>query len=152
MKIDLDILTLARNMYDYAADMDKGDYEETAEKDINAISRSLRNLKASAESGNNDAFTFLSACASAFCIDLDATEEKSRKITYRWTPNEDKSKPDNNYSAETDYIIAGPDYDFYDFLAERCPGCEEENGTYYILDIGGNRTGEAYQVIDEMEV
>ena len=34
------------------------------------------------------------------------------KYTYRWTANEDYNVPDNNYEAESDYIIIEPPYDF----------------------------------------
>lgn len=73
------------------------------------------------------------------------------KYIYRWTPDEDYSKPNNNYNEETDYIITDGIYDFSDWLQSYDVRFEEEDGTYYVLDENGDRTGEAYWIINVEE-
>lgn len=73
------------------------------------------------------------------------------KYTYSWTPDEDYSKPNNNYNEETDYIITDGIYDFSDWLQSYDVRFEEEDGTYYVLDENGDRTGEAYRIINVEE-
>lgn len=68
------------------------------------------------------------------------------KYIYKWTPNEDYSKP-NNYNEEADYIITDGIYDFSDWLQSYGVRFEEEDGTYYVLDENGDRTGEAYLIV-----
>lgn len=73
------------------------------------------------------------------------------KITFRWTACEDKSKPDNNFSIETDYIVTDGIYDMEDYIRDQVikwdgRDVECEGSTYYILDDEGERTGEAYWV------
>jgi hypothetical protein len=77
---------------------------------------------------------------------------KNTKITFRWTKNEDMSKPNNNYNEETEYIIVGEDYDFADWLQDNDVDAEEESGTFYVLDDDDERTGEAYQIVSTEEV
>lgn len=75
----------------------------------------------------------------------------NKKYTYRWTANEDYSKPNNNYSDETDYIITDGIYDFEDWLNDNVPDyrIERDGNTYCLVDVNGDRTGEAYLVINE---
>lgn len=72
------------------------------------------------------------------------------KINYRWTAKEDKGQPNNGYSEETEYIIAGEDYSFSDYLDDSglIGKYEQDGNTYYIIDEDGERTGEAYQIIN----
>ena len=72
------------------------------------------------------------------------------KINYRWTAKEDKGQPNNGYSEETEYIIVGEDYSFSDYLDDSglIGKYEQDGNTYYIIDEGGERTGEAYQIIN----
>lgn len=77
------------------------------------------------------------------------------KITYRRTANEDKSKPDNNFSTETDYIITDGIYDMTDYIREQIINgdgrdVEQDGNTYYIIE-DGERTGEAFWVISTEE-
>lgn len=73
------------------------------------------------------------------------------KFTYKWTPDEDYSKPNYNYNAETDYIITDGIYDFSDWLQSYNVRFEEDDGAYYVLDENGDRTGEAYRIINVEE-
>lgn len=70
----------------------------------------------------------------------------NRKYTYVWTPREDFNIPGNNYG-ETEHITVIPPYDFMDWLNDSGAQAEQDGNTYYILDIGGDRTGEAYLII-----
>jgi transcriptional regulator with XRE-family HTH domain len=72
------------------------------------------------------------------------------KISYRWTACEDKSKPDNNFSTETDYIVTDGVYDMENYIRERVINgdgrdIEQDGDTYYITE-DGERTGEAFWV------
>ena len=73
----------------------------------------------------------------------------NKKYTYRWTANEDGSKPNYNYDEETDYIITDGIYDFSDWLTDNEVRFEQEENTYYVVDEFGEKTGEAYWVINE---
>ena len=72
---------------------------------------------------------------------------KNTKITFRFTSNEDKSKPNNNYSEETDYIIVGEDYDFGDWLNDHGCEYEQDDNIYYLLDEDNERNGAAYSIV-----
>ena len=69
-------------------------------------------------------------------------------INYKWTKNENKSMPNNNYSEETQAVVVSEGYDFGDWLQDNGVKFEEENNTFYVLDDEGNRTGEAYQITE----
>lgn len=76
------------------------------------------------------------------------------KITFRQTNNYDPSKPDNNFSIETDYIITDGIYDMEDYVRDQVINgdgrdFEREGNTYFLLDWEGNRTGEAFWVVSE---
>jgi hypothetical protein len=73
----------------------------------------------------------------------------NKKYTYRWTQNEDYSKPNNNYDEETDYIITDGVHDFADWLRDSEVNFEQNGDKYYVLDECEERTGEAYLVISE---
>lgn len=75
----------------------------------------------------------------------------NKKYTYRWTANEDYSKTDDKFTEETDYIITDGVYDFEDWLNDNVPDyrIERDGNTYYLVDVNGDRTGEAYWVIRE---
>lgn len=69
-------------------------------------------------------------------------------INYKWTKNENKSMPNNNYSEETQAVVVSEGYDFGDWLQDNGVRFEEENNTFYVLDDEGRRTGEAYQITE----
>lgn len=71
----------------------------------------------------------------------------NKKITYRTTLREDYSKPNNNYSDETDYIITDGCYEFSDCLDLLGIAFEQVNDTFYVVDEDGERTGAAYLII-----
>lgn len=50
---NIDTLELATGLYNLACDIDKNDYQETAETEINELENALYNLKVSALSGHN---------------------------------------------------------------------------------------------------
>lgn len=71
------------------------------------------------------------------------------KITFRFTPDYDESKPNNNFPEETDYIVTDGVFEFSDYLENNnVYFSEDENceGLYWVLEYG-ERTGAAYQVI-----
>ena len=72
------------------------------------------------------------------------------KINYRWTAKEDKGQPNNGYSEETEYIIVGEDYSFSDYLDDSglIGKYEQDGNPHYLIDEDGERTGEAYQIIN----
>ena len=76
---------------------------------------------------------------------------KNVKYTYRWTANEDYNVPDNNYEAESDYIIIEPPYDFGDYLNNANVSYEKDGDTYYVLGENEERTGEAYWITSTEE-
>ena len=71
----------------------------------------------------------------------------NKKYIYRTTANEDYSKPDNNYSVETEYIVTDGVYDFSDYLNDLGIAFDQVNDTFYELDEFGERTGSAYLII-----
>ena len=73
------------------------------------------------------------------------------KIIYTWTNNYDESQPYNGFAEETDYIITDGIYEFDDYLSDNDAQFEIENDIYYIIDDNGDRTGEAYMIVDELE-
>lgn len=75
------------------------------------------------------------------------------KYTYKWTGREDYNVPNNNYNDTTETIIVEPPYTFLDWLNDNTDAshAEQVGDTYYIIDNAGNRTGEAFMVIDETE-
>lgn len=80
-----------------------------------------------------------------------------KKYIYRATPNEDLSKPNNNYWEETNEIITDGIYDFEDWLRDNIYDnysveYDESRDTYYILDGCNERTGGAYKIVSVEEV
>jgi hypothetical protein len=73
----------------------------------------------------------------------------NKKYTFRTTANEDYSKPNNNYSEETEYIVTDGVYDFSDYLSDQGVAAENVDDKFYVVDDDGERTGEAYWIISE---
>jgi hypothetical protein len=81
-------------------------------------------------------------------------EGKCIKYTFIHAADYDKSKPDNGFSLEKEFIICGEGYSFSDWLADNMAnGFEQDlddDDTYYIVDEdSGERTGEAYRILSE---
>lgn len=79
---------------------------------------------------------------------------KMRKISYKWTNNEDCNMPNNNYSEEIESICMTPPFDFGDWLENAQVRYEhdEESNKYYVIDWDNTRTGECYWVVSIDEI
>lgn len=69
---------------------------------------------------------------------------------YKWTANEDYNIPNNNYGEETESVVCEDPYNFSDWLSDNgiTYDYDIEGDTYYVTDEDGNRTGEAYWIVD----
>ena len=73
----------------------------------------------------------------------------NNKINYKWTKEYNEAQPNNGFNEEIESIVTDGVYDFSDWLLDNGVKFEEENDLYYVLDEYEERTGEAYQVINE---
>ena len=69
-------------------------------------------------------------------------------ISYKWTACEDFGKPNNNYADEIESITTDGETSFVDILQDNGIKFEQQYDTYYIIDVDGNRTGEAYLILN----
>lgn len=89
--------------------------------------------------------------------DITKTKEnfkmKNMKIEFEWTKNFDIGAERCGFDMErkTDHIITDGDYIFDDYLSDNGVRFEHEDNIYFVIDDDGNRTGEAYRIVEEAE-
>lgn len=75
-----------------------------------------------------------------------------KNVNYMWTLNEDLGRSNNNYDEEIQTVqFDDDDFTFGEYLQNKQIDFEhdEVSDTYYILNDEGERSGEAYHIIDE---
>ena len=77
---------------------------------------------------------------------------KNVKYTFRYTEREDYSIQENNYNAESEYVVCEPPFNFGDYIGDYLEyQYEQVDDKYYILNSEGERTGECFWLIGEEE-